>query len=442
MLKMKVGIVGPPAVVEKITQIVKRDFPQMEPVLYQYKEYRQAPRLIDGQQDHLDALLFAGGTIMAYAEKHVKPAIPWEFVPRSGGALLRVLLQIALEKKYDLRRISSDLYDADQLSETYAEIGIPLEQSQIHIISKTPFDADYFDYVCAFHEQLYRCNQASCCITGFTDVYNWLTAKNIPCFRVDPTANIIRQTLHKIQLNHLIQVSRQSQIVALYIRIDSPGDYSLFNENEYQYILDKTNVARQIYLFAQRIQAAAVEIGTREFLLFSTRHLLENVTNDFEKLDLLHTVKANTSRTVSVGIGYGQTAQEAKYNAGRGMERASKLGGHTAFIVYGDNKIIGPIQPNDDKQLTDPGDKIDKKFLAISEKSGVSINTVFQLYSILEHQGKTRFTTAELADLAGVTPRTINRILAKLALHGFSVEVGKRVLTKGRPSRIVEIIIP
>lgn len=440
---MKLGVVGPQEIVNKIVQLIKREFHQIEPIEYPYKAYTETPKLIENQQTHLDAILFAGAASLSCAEKHIKPTIPWEFIPRSGSSLLQVLLQIALSTKYSICRISSDLYDLNQLSEIYEEVGIDKKQFQICTVNKTPLDDDYIDYVCAFHEQHYVCNQVSCCITALYNVHERLTAKNIPCFLVSPTANVIRQTLHKMQLNHLVQVSQQSQIVAIYIRIDSPSEYSLLNDNEYQYIIDKTNVARQIYLFAQRVKAAVVEVGLREFLLFSTKQLLENVTNNFENIDLLQTVKKNTSSTISIGVGYGQTAQEAKYSASLGMERASKLGGDTAFIVYSGNKIIGPIRTNNDKQQENSDHKIDKNFLVISEKAGISINTIFQLNSILKHQGKSRFTASELADLTGVTPRTMNRILAKLAMHGFCFEVGKRVLTKaGRPSRIVELSIP
>ncbi|MDT8902602.1 hypothetical protein [Anaeroselena agilis] len=439
---MRVGIVGPLGIVDKFILIIKHEFPQIEPVKFLYKEYAEVPGLIAGPQSHLDAILFAGATPLSYAEKHVKQLIPWEFVPRSGSSLLRVLLQIALSKKYDIRRLSTDLYDVEQLSETYEEIGIAKSDFQIYTVNKTPIDDEYIDYVCAFHEQHFLCNQVSCCITALSTVHERLKAKNIPCFLVDPTANVIRQTLHKMQLNHLAQVSQQSQIVAICVRIDFPDEYSLFRDSEYQYNIAKTNVARHIYLFAQRVQAATIEVGAREFLLFSTRQLLESVTENYEKIDLLEAVRKNTANTISLGVGYGQTAQEAKASAGLGMERASKLGGNTAFIVYNRNKTIGPIRTGEETRQKSPNRKIDGNLLAISEKSDLSINTIFQLHSILERQGKTRFTAAELASLAGVTPRTMNRILAKLALHGFCIEVGRRVLTKGRPSRIIELSIP
>lgn len=440
---MKLGIVGPLEIVSKTVQIIKRDFHQIEPIQYLYKDYIEAPLLISHQQLHLDALLFAGPTTLSYAEKHCKRTIPWEFIPRSGSSLLRVLLNIAFLKKYDICRISSDLYDTHQLSEVYEEIGVPKDLYHIYAVNKTPLDDDYVDYVCAFHEQHYLCNQVSCCITALYNVHERLTAKNIPCFRVDATADVIRQTLHKLQLNYLVQVSQQSQIVAIYIRLDAPSEYSLFNDNEYQYIIDKTNVTREIYAFAQRIQAAVIEVGLREFLLFSTRQLLENVTNNFESIDLLQTVKKNTSSTISLGVGYGKTAQEAKCNAAVGMSRADKLGGDTAFIVYSSTNIIGPLRTiNHEQQSGSACHKIDKKFLAISERTGISVNTLFQLHSISEQQGKTRFTAIELASLAGVTPRTMNRLLAKLTAHGLCFEVGRRVLANaGRPSRIVDIVL-
>lgn len=441
---MKLGIVGPVELINKITQLIKREFPQIDPLPFLYKKsYAEATALIEQQQPFLDVILFAGATPLSYTKKYVKQTIPWEFIPRSGSSLLRVLLHIQLTKRHDICRITSDLYDSAQLYEAYEEIGISKDLLQIYTVNQPSHADDYLDYVCTFHEEHYLCKHVSCCITALSSVYERLTAKNIPCFRVDPTTDVIRQTLHKIQLNYRLNVSQQSQIVALYLQIDSAHEYSLVNDNEYQYIIDKTNVTREIYLFSQRIQAAVIEVGLREFLLFSTKQLLESVTNNFEKIDLLQSVKKNTASTISAGVGYGKTAQEAKINASIGMARASKLGGDTAFIVYSGNQIIGPIQTSESSQPEQPKHKIDQRFLAVSEKSGISVNTVFQLFSIIEQQGKHRFTASELAELAGVTLRTMNRIIAKLTIHGFCFEVGKRVLSNaGRPSRIIEICIP
>ncbi len=436
---MRLGIAAPLEIADKIIPIIKKDFLQIQPILYLYKSFLELPTILAKEQGQLDALLFTGKNVLTYAEKHITPTIPWESVPRSGSSLLQILLQITLSAQHNIFHISTDLYDQTQLQETYRELGLDYNNFEIYTIPDIPYDDTYSAYACAAHEQNYLYKKASCCITASYTVYQQLRAKEIPCYLYFPTASAIRQTLHKIQLNHLVQISQQSQIVALYLQIDTPSEYSVFNDDEYQYIIDRTNVTRQIYIFAQSIKAAVVEVGVREYLLFSTKYLLESVTNNFEKIDIMHTIKKHTASTLSVGVGYGATAQEAKSNANLGMQRSSTLGGDTAFIVYSKTKIIGPLHSQ--KKLS-PEPKIDEKFLTISDKTEISINTIFHLHSIIKRQGKNQFTSSELAELLGVTLRTMNRIIVKLMKHEFCFEVGKRSLNKnGRPSRIVQINI-
>ena len=83
---------------------------------------------------------------------------------------------------------------------------------------------------------------------------------------------------------------------------------------------------------------------------------------------------------------------------------------------------------------------IDEQFLYLSKKSGVSMRIIADLYHACRDTGRQRFTASELADLTSVTPRTINRILAKLIDHHLAQDVGRRFTDKtGRPSRIIEI---
>lgn len=439
---MKLGIPVPIEFADKIIQIIQAEFPQIEPVLYKYKTFLEVPALITNEQAKLDALLFAGKTALTYTEKHVTPHIPWEYPLRDSSSLLQVLLQITLSRIYNVFCLSTDLFEEKQWQETYRELGLDYKSAEIYHLPPYPYEDDFMDAAYIFHEQNYRYKKATCCITVYYAVHQRLLANKIPSFCVIPTASALRQTLHKMQLNHLIHISQQSQIAALYIQIDRPSEYSLFNDDEYQYIIDRTNVTRQIYIFAQHIKAAVVEIGVQEYLLFSTKYLLESVTNNFENIEILRDVKTHTASTISLGIGYGITAQEAKASAKLGMQRASSLGGDAAFIVYEKKKIIGPIRHSPAPQPP-AADMIDQKFLAIADKTEISVTTIFQLYSIIKQQGKSRFTSAELADLLKVSPRTANRIIGKLSQQEYCFEVGKRSSSKGgRPERIIQLAIP
>ena len=436
---MKVGIIGPSQIVAKTRQIIQKDFPQIEPVEYIYSIYSETPDILKYHQLEVESLLFTGKTPYTLAGKFIKPTVPWEYVPRSGGSLMRVLLHAKLWTDYDICNISVDTYDQDLLHEVYEEIGLPLNQLKLYIAEEQQPTADYQARICDFHKRNYHENHVSCCITALQGAYDELRACSIPCLLLEPTANIIRETLYKLQLKYLVKVSQQSQLAAICIQIDPTNELSLLADDDYQTALNRTKVSEQIYLFAQRIQAAVIESGDGNYLLFTTMQLLENETDHLISIDLLHAVQTNTASTISIGIGYGKTANEAKCGANRGMLHAGKKGGNLAFIVYNGKKIIGPLA-NVAQSTEPPTPSVDEKFLRISEKVGVSVNTVFKLHCIAAQHGKSEFTINELAPLFGVTIRTMNRIIEKLAAYGFSKIIGKRVMGgSGRPSRIIRL---
>ena len=438
---MKVGVIGPSQIVAKAVQLIRKEFPQIEPVEYVYAIYTETPAMLKYHQLEVDALLFTGKTPYTLAGKQLKQIVPWEYVPRSGSSLLRVLLYAKMWTDYDICNISFDTYNQDLLHEAYREIGIPVDQLKIFISQESMIPGDYHRQICDFHRYNFANRHVSCCITALQAVYDELRADNIPCLLLEPTANVMRETIYKLQLKYLVKLSQQSQLVSLYIQIDPPNDLSLMADDEYEAALNRTKVSEQVYLFAQRIQAAVIETGEKKYLLFTTMQLLENETNSLKNLDLLHAVQSNTNSTVSVGIGYGRTANAAKSGANRGMLHAAKKGGNLAFIVFDGKKIIGPlasIAPN--KEPNNP--VIDEKYLRIAEKVGVSINTAYKLHCITTQLGRNEFTVKELAPLFGVTARTMNRIIEKFEAKGYCKLVGKRILgAAGRPTRIIQLLL-
>ena len=70
-----------------------------------------------------------------------------------------------------------------------------------------------------------------------------------------------------------------------------------------------------------RSKATVVEVSYNTYLLFSTKNILETQTNYFKDIKLLHNISENSLNIISMGIGYGDTVQDAKYNATLGMEK-------------------------------------------------------------------------------------------------------------------------
>lgn len=435
---MKVGILAPPRFVEKISQIIRLDFAEIEPVDCAYNVYTDAVEIIKHQQPHLDAALFGGAMSYILSKEHVTPIIPWEYIPQGGSSLLRALLEASRSKPFDIANVSFDSYLAGFLYESYAEIGISQNKLQLYLADRKPMSAGYLNYVYSFHEQLFRTRKVTGCITALDFVYEKLCANRIPAIMIEHTASIIRESLKKLRLSYQIQVSQQSQIVAIYIQISTPNDSQLFSYDEYQQIIDKMKISKQIYLFAKRIQAAVVETGERNYLLFTTKQLLEAETQGLTRISLLEMTWENTDSGISIGIGYGNTAQEAKQHANMGMMVAETNGGNKAYIVYNGKKIVGPIK-NTGIDVTCTH-KIDDHIQKHAEKAGVSVNTIIRLYSIVNEQGINMFTPRDLSDRFGVTPRTMNRLIEKLAEARICSIIGKKAsATGGRPSRIIQV---
>jgi hypothetical protein len=437
---MKVGIIAPPRYIEKIGEIIRLDFSEIEPINCAYSIYTEAVDIIKHYQPHMDAALFGGTMSYIVAKECIKPIIPWEYLPQNGSSLLRALLETS-QLKYDICNASFDSYLLGSLIEAYAEIGISRDKLNIHLAERKPTSPGYLNYVYSFHEHLYRTGKVTCCLTALDYVFEKLRADKTPVIMIEHTANIIRETLKKLRLSYQVQVSQRSQIVALYIQITLPNESDLFSYDEYQQILDKMNVSKQIYLFAKRIQAAVIETGEKNYLLFTTRQLLEAETQQLTRINLFEMIWDNTDSTISIGIGYGNTAQEAKQNAQMGATKARSKGENKAYIVFNGKKIVGPIN-HSGADLALHNSKRDDRLQQIAEKAGVSINTIIRLHNIVSDQAGNIFTPRELSDLFGVTPRTMNRLIEKLENANACFVMGKKASTiGGRPSRIVQVNI-
>jgi len=433
---MRLGIIGPRESIQNIRKLIEKHFAHIHISGLEYEKYYEASDLAKKHQRELDALLFTGPVPYRYASKLVSPVIPWEYIPGHGSTLLTTLIK-AIFAGYDIKNISFDSY-GEILFETYEEIGIPKEELNIYVADNKIMQPNFLEYLYNYHKTNYLNGSVSCCITGLSYIYNNLCRENIPCLKILHTANIVRETVTKLRLKHLAHTTHGYQIVVLAVKIDEPEENSLLYQNEYQQTLNKIKVAEQVYLFAQKIQAAVIEVNLGSYLLFSTKSMLENETKNLQHFELLQMVKQNTSSTVSIGIGFGKTAMEAKSGALMGAKRAQKSGGNTVFVVYEGGKIVGPINTTDSAMKA--VEKIDEYFLQISRQTGLSINTIFRLNSIKDQYKQDCFTTKELARLYGVTLRSMNRIIARLKKSGYIEVVGSRSLSKGgRPCRIVKL---
>lgn len=430
------GIVGPAIMVYRAHDLIKNKYPEFELTDLIYKEYSETSNLVEANQSKLDAILFIGKISFKVSEEIVKATIPWEYTPRHGSTLLKTLLEASIIRKYDITSISFDTYDRELLYDVYKEIGFKQENLKLYVAEQKISSKSYIDYLYRFHTNNYYSNKVSCIITGVMNLFKMLQHNNIPCVFMFPAANVILATAEKLRLRYLAQSNRNNQIVVMTVQIDFPSEYSVIKSDEYENIINRMKISECIYLFASKIKAAVVEVNYKEYIVFTTKKILETETNNYENIYLFELIEEKTLRTMSIGIGYGETAQDAKFNAYAGLNKAVGMGGNTGFTVYENGEIKGPLKRKAEKHQN----FLDKKLSNISEKTGISINTIYKIYNAAEKCNNQIFSSKELANLCEINQRSMDRFLQKLEAHEFCETVGKKMTSNtGRASRIIKL---
>ena len=433
---MRLGILVPINSLKHEMDMVQRRYTDISIQCITYSSVFEIPDLLRGKQKELDYLLFFGKTTHAYVARKITPTIPWDVIPRTNATLFLILFK-ALLNGSNVYSLATDLHPAEKkmLYDSYQEVGVDLSKVTVDYAPSFTFDEMFVSRMKDFY---YRCRQKDpnvTCITIYSEVYNQLAAEKFPIVYLISTLTDIYNAIENAHNKFLLRMSRESQLVIIYISIDDVDKYSPLSSDEYQMTLETLTVTKYIHIFAQKIQGAVFAVTERDFLIFSTRTIVESQTEKFHRFTLVDDVKKNTASTVSIGIGFGKTAMEAKKHAKIGVKRAQQGGGNQLFLVYDKATIRGPFRSEDS---TPPPIYISDRFLCISSQTGISSFTLAQIHKIINEQGRNEFTPVEIADLLNVSMRSMNRTILKLIDTGHVVEVGKKFQSKGgRPSRIL-----
>ena len=439
---MIIGIIGPRPVVERCRNVIREENREVEILEVYYSNYKEAPALVKEYQEKADGIIFVGKTPFRISEQSVERKVPWAFLGREIHTLFRAMLETEVVQKKDLRKISFDTYEKDMILTAYEDIGIEEQELDIHIAQQRLTDNAYHDYLREFHLVNYRYHKSSCCITGFTEIYEFLQSQGIPCVKTTAPKTVVLAAYHQIEQKYMLKQQRDRQIVVMDVRVDMPKSYVAGEGQEYIRVCNRNRVVENLYLFASNIDAAIVESANNEFLLFTTQKALHKETNDLYNLYLFDLMKDVIIKNISIGIGYGDTALEARDNAYRGRMEAEKAGANTAFAVYGTEKIRGPIRltKSEGEEAGSDVKWADQDYMyQISKASGISISTLWSIYRGVKYLGGRDVTSKKLAAVCEMSKRNMDRLIQKLERAGACRVAEERMEGRtGRPSRIIK----
>ncbi|KHS58426.1 MULTISPECIES: winged helix-turn-helix domain-containing protein [Terrisporobacter] len=432
---MKVALLAPDSIASKVEPIVKTQMDSIELKIYIYNDYIEVLDILNKIQSKYDGIMFAGIISYYLAKQNIKEEVMWEYFQLHESSLLNALFQAQYFNE-NIKDLSIDTYSKSNLKQIFDMVGVNLNDTNIKL-----YELNLENYrnlneeALEFHKKNLKENKNVCIVTALSKVNNELKNMNIKNYMAIPTESVIMDSFERLYLKYTAKVNKNSQLVSMFIEIDLPSEYSLISKNEYYYIREKNKVSDIVYEFGRDIEATIVEVSFNTYLLFTTKEIIERKTNNFKEISILDWISQKSLHIVSIGIGYGKTAIEAKYNSNIAMIKAKKYDENTAYVVYEDGISVGPINNVKRKKK----EKIDEKILEIATKTNLNINKILKIYNVVDKYKIDCFTTSELSKYCGISIRSTNRMLNRLEECNYIDIVGKQFPDgAGRPKRIMK----
>ncbi|WP_053074945.1 GGDEF domain-containing protein [Ornithinibacillus californiensis] len=429
-----IGVIGPTWTNERIKRSLKM-FPNFKPIYKTSNNIYDAPDFTEELKEQCEVLLYSGYIPYSISKGVIPTHIPAHFVPIKGASLYRALYKLQKEEK-NMKKLSIDTLSPYEIN----EINDELEEDYKLIKYEGKLSLANTDEIVQFHERAYQNEQADCVLTGLKIVSDRLTEKGIPNEWLVPTEEDIIVTLERALLSTEERKKLESQIVFGIIHIENLEQLKRQSISEQHIQRLFIEIQKTILDFVEQFEGYLTVLNGNEYLFVTTRGTFERVTQGYKYFPLINDLKREQHVSISVGVGFGTSANQAGNHARMALTQAIDFSGEKCFIVREDRSVIGPIDK--EAPLTYPLNITDKKLLKQAEKSSVSPHYLRKIVSIINRQNKNTFTAQELASLLGITTRSAHRILL-VWLDAKIVEIVgmEKLRSKGRPRQVYKLLI-
>jgi c-di-AMP phosphodiesterase-like protein len=114
------------------------------------------------------------------------------------------------------------------------------------------------------------------------------------------------------------------------------------SEHEVQKL--KLEIHRTFLDYVKSLDGHLTNLGANEYLFVTTRGIFERETRGYKFIPLLQESKSSLGISLSLGVGFGKSANEAGTHARLALRQSREYGGDVCFIVREDKSVIGPVE--------------------------------------------------------------------------------------------------
>jgi len=428
---IQIGVICPAAFEAKMLDVMKT-FPSFVPLTRTYTREDQAPELARELMEQVEVLLFSGPIPYRRAKEKLRFTVPAHYIPLTGTGLYRALFEVY--QKFGTLSLPMDTVARSAVDKTLKELRDFRVSVSCYDDKPFPSRRELID----FHVGLFRCGRSEAAVTGIRSVSEELTRLGVPNVWITPTEQDMIVSLERALLSTESRRSKESQIVVGLINIDRFDQMALLRGSEHEVQKLKLDIHRMLLGYVESLDGHLTHLGGDEYMFVTTRGIFERETGGYKSIPLAREAEKSLGVSLSIGIGFGSSANQAGTHARIALRQSKEAGGNVGFIVREDRGVIGPLE------MTEPweadlnlisADKVRK-----AEESGMTSVYLSKLVVDVSRRGKTRYTAQELAQLLNVTVRTAHRLLVVWLDEGLVRITGEeRSNGKGRPKQIFDM---
>jgi hypothetical protein len=437
---MKTGIVGPRSTVDRIINQLetKKLFVEYVPVVYE--RLSEVVPMVRAHVGNVDNFFFCGPIPYHYVRRKMNLPCPVEYSVVDAYAITNVLFQAAVNDHIDVRKVTSDFYENDNLLKALKNLGYSEEEVSVLEASYDIFEEGYPMKNAQFHIENLEEGRANLCLTGTLQTYQYLKDEGYPVYLIHASADEPEDKINRLRLRSVMAIQDENQATVISIELDYKDKDNGDSITELQNYQIRGNAMERVYYYAQRLDASVErsDSGKIIYRIYTNKSVLSDETEGFRRLLLMEELQSLFGiEKVGIGVGLGRTSAEARRNSDFGRERAINNDVSCFFIVYEDQKIAGPIIQTEAPKKTE---EINGELYMISRETQVGLDKLIVIDSIIDQYGVDVITPGELARLSNLPLNRINRLITKLESAGYAKIVGKKPLSgSGRPSRLLQI---
>lgn len=426
---MVLGIVGPEDSGTIIKKYLNNLDINLEVNLYIREKVQDAIEVMEECDRECEAFIFTGCGVYEAVKDKFELKKPHSFVSRGGICIVKALWEIKNDD-VEYENISLDVVEYDELVDTLTELNIDLDK----VYSK-PFTSNcHEDEYVKWHIDLYENKKIDLMLTGFGGVYNELKRLGYPVYRLQATASAIKTSYEKINSRYKLNKAKNSQIAVEVLRFI---DYGEEKEKYYSDMIKMADIDKKITEYVRELQGSIFKFGRDEYVIIAHKGALENMDNYNMIVDLKDYVKS-LGFELCTGIGSGFTAYQAETNAYKAVKRSESSKENHLFSIDENDNIIGPLLTK--KQLNYSLASNDKKIIEISDKTGLSCESIAKIMSISKVRQSKVYDAKEFADYLDISERSARRILNKIVDTGYGEIYAKESTAGvGRPKHIIQL---